>query len=252
MKALIIDDHPLFRAALVHLMDTIADQCHVVQAGTAEAGLKILSNTLPPDEFDLILLDLNLPEMSGLEAVQAVVNAAKGTPVVVVSANERSSDAVKIMKLGARGYLLKSMPPADLIAALKLVLGGGTYRVDWLEDKSRLAPAEVHDRAIGRTKALTHAADLGITDTDIAGVDPNDALQSKKINSVARLRASMSERQFDVLVMLCQGMSNREIGEALLIAEATVKVHLGLVFRAMGVVNRMQATLEAQKMGLKV
>lgn len=272
MKALIIDDHPLFRAALVHLVDSISAQCTVVQAGTAESGIKILRNLVPPDAFDLVLLDLNLPELSGIEAVQAVVSAAKKMPVVVVSANEKASDAERIVALGARGYLLKSLPPADLTAALKLVLAGGTYRVDWLEDKRRMTPAQTKDsNHLSAVRRLTQAGDLKISEAEIAGAEPlrpddsaggatdneelddamDEAAHPKHRRSIARLRASMSERQFEVLVLLCQGLSNRDIGDTLQIAESTVKVHLALVFRAIGVVNRTQAAVEARKMGLK-
>ena len=242
-----------------------------MQAGTAETGLKLLRNALPGEIFDLILLDLNLPEMSGLEAVKAVLAAAGATPVVVVSANEKSSDAEKILRLGARGYLLKSLPPAELLAALRQVLAGGTYGVTWLEKGLKLAPAQNSDGIVvpPRTRAVVPqpntaidpvddpvATEVGsavdIADAPLDAASPASPGEPGRIRSVARLRQTLSERQFAVLVLLCQGLGNREIGEALQIAEATVKVHLALVFRAMGVVNRTQAAVEARQMGLKV
>ncbi len=230
MKVLIVDDHPLFRAALVHLIETMDPGSTVVQTGTAEAGLKIVAGGLGDDAFDIVLLDLNLPAMSGLTAVEAFVKAAHKTPVVVVSANERAADAERVLALGARGYLLKSHPLAELTKALRLVLSGGTHQLDWLEPTPNPIPA-IADAAVAEILA---------------------SMRRDNIDPITDLRGRLSERQFAVLLLLCKGWANREIGEELKITEATVKAHLSFVFRALGVITRTQAIVAAREFGLAV
>ena len=227
MNALIVDDHPLFREALVYLIENAHPGSVIAQAGTAEAGLKILVGKFADDGFDVVLLDLNLPGMSGPIAVQAFVNAAKKTPVIVVSASERAHEAKLVLALGAKAYLLKSLPPDTFLNALSLALAGGVYHLNWLDS----------DVAVPRAYAPATFA-----------IPP----RSGNIDPVTDLRGRLSDRQFTVLLLVCQGHTNREIGEQLNITEATVKTHLSIVFRILGVVTRSQAIFAARQFGLEV
>ena len=227
MNALIVDDHPLFRAALVHLIEKAHPGSVIAQAGTAEAGLKILAGKFADDGFDVVLLDLNLPGMSGAIAVQAFINAARKTPVIVVSASERAQEAKLVLALGAKAYLLKSLPPDTFLHALSLALEGGVYHLNWL------------------------GSDVAVPRADAAAT-PAIKPRSGSIDPVTDLRGRLSDRQFTVLLLVCQGHTNREIGEQLNITEATVKTHLSIVFRILGVVTRSQAIFAARQFGLEV
>jgi two-component system, NarL family, nitrate/nitrite response regulator NarL len=227
MKALIVDDHPLFRAALVHLIEKTYPNSVIAQTGTAEAGLKILASKFAGDAFDVVLLDLNLPGMSGAIAVQAMVSAAKQTPVIVVSASERVREVKLVLALGAKSYLLKSLPPETFLNALNLALAGDVQHLNWLYSSATVSRANV---------PATFA------------IPPRGG----NIDPATNLRGRLSDRQFTVLLLLCRGCTNREISEQLKITEATVKTHLSIVFRVLSVVTRSQAIFAAREVGFEV
>lgn len=235
MKALIVDDHPLFRAALVQLIQAVDLDGTIVQVGTAEAGIKILTNKVDATAFDVVLLDLNLPGLGGLDAVEKVVAAANYAPVVVVSANESWQDAQAAIALGARGYLLKSQPLHALTRALRVVLSGMSAPLDWHEPdyESGYEPDDAPNGFEAEGVQAVGSAPVPM------GAD-----------AVAQLHHRLSDRQFAVLQLLIRGYSNREIGEKLNIVEGTVKAHLSAIFRALGVITRAQATVVARAHGL--
>ncbi|MDH5187909.1 MAG: response regulator transcription factor [Rhodospirillaceae bacterium] len=122
MRILIADDHKLFRAGLVLVLKQLGDDLEITEAGTGNEAIDIATTDPSPE---LILMDLDLPETNGLEALSAI-NAAKGDiPVVILSAMEDQVTIARAMELGARGYIPKSASGDVMINSLKLVISGG-------------------------------------------------------------------------------------------------------------------------------
>lgn len=208
MNILVIDDHPLVSDALRGVAAQIGPGAVVLSAASCEAGFE---QALAHGEPDLVLLDLNLPGLSGIPALKEWRRRFPSSPVVVVSASEDQTLVLAVIAAGAAGFIPKSSPSEVLLPALRLVLSGGRY-----------VPAQ----AIGvarphRREPLPSIDNLGLT-----------------------------PRQIDVLRLIAKGLSNKLICRELGLAERTVKAHLSAVFRALGVSSRTQAALAAARIGL--
>lgn len=160
--------------------------------------------------LDLVLLDLMMPGADGMDCLAAFGVAHPGLPILVVSSSEAIRDVRRAMALGALGYVPKSANPATLLAAVALVLAGEVY----------VPPFLVHDSA-GSTR---YASDIA-------------------------LRATLTERQRDVLQLISLAATNKDIAFQLNLSEKTVKTHVTAIFRALGVINRAQAARVAQQHG---
>lgn len=218
LKVLISDDHQLYREGLASLVGQLADDVQVIHAGSYPETMRAISAHAP---FDLILVDLKMPLMGEMAGVAAIVREAAGTPVMVVSGLETGNNAVRAAEAGARGFLPKSAPIAVMLSALRLVLEGETY-----------FPAS--------------------TDTPIAPMRrPGGAEITSAQSETVRSRLDMlTHRQRDVLALVGEGRSNKDIAEILGISEGTVKVHVGAVLKALGTSNRTQAALIAIDFGI--
>jgi len=130
LKILIVDDHELFRMglslALTHLHKNKNDEktLEVVQAGNAAEAIEVLEQT---NTFDLLLLDLGLPDLPGLELMEQCRGMVSDTPIVIMSGIEKTSEIKKALQAGASGFIPKSLPTAVILSALELVLSGGRY-----------------------------------------------------------------------------------------------------------------------------
>ena len=124
LRLLVIDDHPLFRAGLRHLLNELADQMEVVEAGDVDQGREVLAGD---GVINLVLIDLLMPGMTGFESLRRFCNEFPQLPVVVVSVKERSEEVRLAIDAGAKGYIPKSSNPEVLLNALKLVISGGVY-----------------------------------------------------------------------------------------------------------------------------
>ena len=202
--ALIIEDHPLFRAALVHLVRATLPDIEPVAANSAEAGLK-LSATL--SNIRLILLDPGLPGMNGAEAIAALSRALPAAELIAVSASEDRRDAMAALRAGARVFVSKAVSTEILGELLQRVLAGGVTAPQWITPQGA--------NALEEDPALT-----------------------------------LTQRQREILSLLAQGHSNKEIGLRLDLAEITVKTHVSAIFRVLNVANRTQAVLAARRLGL--
>jgi DNA-binding NarL/FixJ family response regulator len=212
MRALIVDDHPLIRAALAQVLrDLQATQ--VDAAADCAAGLALAADG---DEPELVVLDLHLPgQPSGLPAVKAWRQRFPALPLVVLSADQDRPTMLAVLGAGAAGFIPKSTPHEVMVAALRLVLDGGRY-----------VPPELLAADTARPRALPAPARL---DPATLGLTP---------------------RQAEVLRLLARGVSNKVIGRELGLAERTVKTHVTAVIRALKVSSRTQAALEAARLGL--
>lgn len=121
IRVLVVDDHPLFRAGLTSLLDTVADVEVVGSAGDGEQAVAATLELLP----DVVLMDLNLPRTPGLEATRRIVAAAPGCAVLVLTMLADDASVVAAMRVGARGYLLKEAGQDEVLAAIRTVAAGG-------------------------------------------------------------------------------------------------------------------------------
>jgi two-component system, NarL family, nitrate/nitrite response regulator NarL len=123
MNVLLVDDHPLFREGLRSLLERMETSFRVVEADSCEAALALPSE----GELDLILLDLALPGMNGIEAIARFRTRFPTTPVVIISASYEASQVREALERGAQGFIPKFTPPAILMSALRLIFSGGVY-----------------------------------------------------------------------------------------------------------------------------
>lgn len=210
MQILIVDDHMLVRDALVPLLEELADDVHVLQSGTLADALEIIETN---DSLDLIILDLLLPDMSGIAGLKAVRSSAPDTKVVVFSGNYDRGNVVAAFEHGAAGFIPKSLSTDSLINALKVVMSDERY-----------IPADVL---------------LAIGDT-------SDPLSSLKSDNPLR---QLTYRQKEVLALLMEGFTNKAIADKLGVEEVTTKFHVGSILKKLGAKNRTEAARKAAKLG---
>lgn len=214
MKILIVDDHQLIREGLRPVLKQLApapETAEVLEAADFEAALGLAQDH--PD-LDLVLLDLNLPGITGLAALERLQQRFPAVPVVLVSGEDDPDLVRSALEHGALGFIPKSSSSAVILGAIRLVLAGGTY-----------VPREI--MAAPRAAAAAPAG--------------RDGLQG----------LGLTPRQADVLRLLLAGKSNKLICRELDLAEGTVKNHLAAIFRALNVSTRMEAVVAAGKLGIK-
>ncbi|HLJ86726.1 MAG TPA: response regulator transcription factor [Candidatus Angelobacter sp.] len=213
MKLLVVDDHPSLRAGLKLLLSQAEAGTVVLEAAGGPEGLRLAQEH--PD-LDAAFVDLVMPGMHGMMALQEFVREHPRLPVVVLSSSEDPHDVRRAMALGAFGYLPKSASPETILSALRLVLSGNIYVPPLLLQSMPVSGAAGTANAGLRTSYDFH----------------------------------LTERQLVVLKLLCVGLSNKEICCRLGLSEKTVKAHVSGIFKAMNVVNRTQAALAARQAGL--
>jgi DNA-binding NarL/FixJ family response regulator len=216
MNVLIVDDHALFRHGLSLTLAELFDGASISQAGNADEAIALVSGQ--SRRFDLVLIDLVMPGMNGLEGIRLLREHLGDTPVVVVSSSEDPSDIKSALERGARGYVLKSSAAEVLGHALPLILAGEVY-----------VPAI----ALSRGEILASRAAE-------AGGSGKPARPAEK---------AMTRRQIEVLKRLVRGESNKEIARGLGMLESTVKVHVKAILYKLGVKNRTQAAIAGMQQG---
>ena len=211
ITVLVVDDHPLFREGLAQLLRDLDGGVEVIGQDDAARALECAKSR---DDLDLVLLDLTMPGLNGLDAIRRFVQEAPGVPVVIVSGHEEPARVRTALSLGAVGYIPKSTHAAVMTDALRLVLRGGIY-----------------------------VPPVMLNEVEAAAQRPPE-------EAGAAATQELTERQADVLLLLALGKSNKVIARELVLSEKTVKAHVTAIFRALGVVNRTQAAVEARRRGL--
>ena len=215
MKILIIDGHALFREGLRPILNLLADGVsEILEAGNFPDGLKLAEQR--PD-LDLALLEIKSPDSDGAHSVRYFRRYCSHIPLVVLSSIEDFRVIKESLDSGADGYVCKSSSSLTLLSALSMVLAGSMY-----------VPQQ-----------LLHPA------TPVE----NKNIDSEGRNSIAR-KHGLTSRQMDVLKCMSEGLSNKEIGEAINLAEGTVKVHAAAAFLTLGVKKRVDAVRVAKYLGL--
>lgn len=202
-NVLIADDHPLFREALKQIVRSAAPDAQVLEAQSYAQ----VREHLKAAEFDIIFVDLDMPDSSGLSELVLLKKLAPTTPIVVVSAHESDSIISTCLFYGAKSYIVKSTHPADIQAAVKTLLNGG----DYLPANYKAVPVNE------------------------GGAAGNSAL------------SSLTPSQLQVLFEIGKGKLNKQIAYDLEVTEATVKAHITNIFKKLGINNRTQAVLIARE-----
>ncbi len=229
MKVLLIDDHPLILSALQTVISGLDEGVEMVGVETAAAARQRLKDE---DDFDLVLLDLQLGDASGFDVLEEFRSVYPALPVVVISASDRASDVIRSIDMGAMGFVPKRSSTEVLSQALRLVMSGGIYVPPMSLGTEAAAPAapEVNSQA-ARLQQISQLATASEYQMQ-AGLE----------------NLSLTPRQTDVLALLLQGKPNKIIARELGVSVETVKDHVAAVLKALGVNSRTQAVLAVSQM----
>jgi DNA-binding NarL/FixJ family response regulator len=216
VRIVIADDHPIVRDGLKKLL-LLEDDFEIV--GEANDGREVLERVAELDP-DVLLLDLRMPNLDGLSALQALQQSHKRTRVIVLTASEDKNEFVQAMKLGCSGIVLKQTAPDLIVKSIRKVHAGEI----WLDSHTTAA-------VMRQFQTGTEGGGLG---------------QSGK----GRERSPLSAREREIVALVAQGYKNKEMAEKMFISEQTVKNHLHNIFDKLGVSDRLELALYAIHKGL--
>ncbi|MGI5283357.1 response regulator transcription factor [Nonomuraea polychroma] len=208
IRVMLVDDQELLRAGFRMVLGAQPDIEVVAEAGDGVAALELLKTT----EVDVVLMDVRMPNMDGVEATSRI----DGPKVLILTTFDLDEYAFAAVKAGAAGFLLKDVPPDDLVSAIRHVHAGDAV----------VAPATLRR----------------MLDQFAAQLPSGEPIR----------KADLTPREREVLLMVARGLSNMEIANRLEVAEATVKTHLGRVLAKLGLRDRAQVVVYAYESGLIV
>jgi two-component system nitrate/nitrite response regulator NarL len=212
MRVLLIDDHALVRKGMEELLRSRGVDV-VASAGSGQEGIRAAQELKP----DIILLDIKMPEMNGIETLTRLRSTGIQTPVLMLTMSREDSDLHAALKGGAQGYLLKDMEPEDLVPALEVAVSGGNVVAKEMADTlARLVRGQVKEEPRPSPAPL----------------------------------AELTPREHEILRHLAEGQSNKMIARALDITDGTVKLHVKSILRKLGVRSRVEAAVLAVEYGL--
>jgi DNA-binding NarL/FixJ family response regulator len=211
IRVLIVDDQVLVRTGFRMILESEPDIEVVGEAGDGQVGVDLTRETRP----DVVLMDIRMPHLDGVEATRRL--ADDDAKVLILTTFDLDEYVVEALRAGASGFLLKDVPPEDLLSAIRVVAGGDAV----------VAPR------VTRMLLDKFAAHLPSVDSSLReGV------------------SSLTERELDVLKLMARGLSNAEIAESLFVSETTVKTHVGHVLMKLRLRDRVQAVVLAYESGL--
>ena len=204
ITVLLVDDHPLLRQGVAQLID-MEDELKVIgEAGSGEEAIPKAHELNP----DLILLDLNMKGMSGIETLKAMREQEITSRIVVFTVSDSHDDVISALRAGADGYLLKDSEPEELLPAIKQVAKG----------------QQIFSPKLSQIMA--------------------NALRNKT-NDTSNKQAELTSRELEIVKLIAQGKTNKEIARELNITEATVKVHVKNLLKKLSLKSRVEAALWA-------
>ncbi|HKM38680.1 MAG TPA: response regulator transcription factor [bacterium] len=210
IRVLIVDDHPVVRTGIKKVVELEDDILIVAEAGTAEAAMKQVVLIEP----DVVLMDLDLPDKSGIEITAEIKDQFPDIGVVALTVHDDRDHLLKMVQAGAAGYVLKDVEPGELVGAIRAVNEGNSY----------MSPPAAK-KLMGEFTRMANGR------------------EEKKLDG-------LTAREEEVLLLLADGRSNKQIGAALDISEKTVKNHVTSIFRKIKVGDRTEAALYAIRKGL--
>ena len=214
MKYLIVDDHALVAGALTLLLEDRDPEADVHTAATADAALELVDRE---GDADLLILDLSLPGVTGTELMEEIVRRQPMLKILVVSGLADQESIMRVLQLGAAGFVPKSLDTELLSSAIDFVLKGGVYI------PSKLLTESQKDGFFTRTAARLKAPE---------SAPPH-----------------LTDRQLDVLAQLAKGAPIKRICRELDLSEGTVKTHVAAIYRSFGASNRTEALIAARRAG---
>ncbi|MGY0693521.1 response regulator [Virgibacillus sp. FSP13] len=218
-KIVLIDDHKLFREGVKRILEFEPSFDVVAEGDDGIVAAEIVKEHQP----DVVLMDINMPNMNGVQATSDLVKNFPNTHVIILSIHDDESYVTHALKTGAQGYLLKEMDSDALIEAIKVVSDGGSY----------LHPKVTHN-LVQEYRRLAQENVLGISEYGVEYRKPLHLL---------------TKRECEVLQLLAEGKSNRAVSESLYISEKTVKNHVSNILQKMNVNDRTQAVVSAIRKG---
>ena len=207
VRIAVIDDHTLFRRGLISLLGREPGFAIVAEAADGFEGIKAVAASRP----DVVLLDLNMPGISGLDAIGAIRKEAPDARVVMLTVSEDAEDLMQALRDGATGYLLKNIEAEFLVAAIRRAAEGDS-----------VVSPEMTSKLVERVRAGEKPAPVDV----------------------------LSPREREILIHLSRGLSNKEIGRSLAVAESTVKIHVQHILRKLNLASRVQAAIWAVEHGI--
>ena len=217
MKYLIVDDHALVAGALTLLLEDRDPEADVHTAATADAALELVDRE---GDADLLILDLSLPGVTGTELMEEIVRRQPMLKILVVSGLADQESIMRVLQLGAAGFVPKSLDTELLSSAIDFVLKGGVYI------PSKLMTESQKDGFFTRTAARLKAPE---------SAPPH-----------------LTDRQLDVLAQLAKGAPIKRICRELDLSEGTVKTHVAAIYRSFGASNRTEALIAARRAGFDI
>jgi len=209
LKILVIDDHRMFCDGLKLILAQLDEQPVVLEADGCKAGFDLAEAN--PD-LDLVMLDIKMPDMDGHDALKIFSARFSTLPVIMLTASESRHDMRRCFDVGASGYIPKSSSADVMMSAIRLVLAGSIY----------VPPS------LTIMRKLPHS--------------------TRKVPLELETLGKLTDRQAEVLSHLQDGISNKQIAERLGVTEATIKVHISAILKALGLRSRVEAALMAQKL----
>jgi DNA-binding NarL/FixJ family response regulator len=209
-RILLVDDHRLFLDGMQHMLKQLGDDVCIDSTDTVAGALRKFDEKI---RYDLLLLDISLPEMSGFSMIQSLNERGIILPIAVISSSSDVNDIRRCLELGASGFIHKNSSGEEMLSAVKRILDGQV-----------VLPHNISSQL-----------DLALRS------DNNDPILVPTSNP------SIGERQIEVLKLIDQGMSNKQIASVLAISEATVKYHIGILFKQLGVRNRTSCLIKARQ-----
>jgi DNA-binding NarL/FixJ family response regulator len=213
IRVVVVDDQPLVRAGFAMVLDAQSDIDVVGEAGDGAEALALLDRTAA----DVVVMDIRMPVMDGVEATERIGERPDPPRILVLTTFDTDEDAFAALQAGASGFLLKNVPPEELLTAIRIVAAGDSV----------VAPRVTRrllDRFAGQLTPASRQRD--------------DRL------------AALTDREREVLELVAQGLSNAEIAAHLHVAEATVKTHFGRILAKLELRDRVQAVVLAYEIGL--
>lgn len=204
LKLLVVEDHALVREGMVRLLGQLEDEVTIVEAADGDAALAALDKE---EDFDLVLMDLAMPNMDGFSALDIVRRRYPAIPVAVISAYDDLPTITRVINNGASGFIPKAYSGEAMLAALRDILDGQIFRPSGTS-QAKLDSVQTRPSVSGTVKP----SEIGLTD-----------------------------RQAQVLALMIRGLSNREIAKQLDLSEGTVKIHATAIFKSLGVSSRAEA-----------
>lgn len=219
IKLLIVDDHPLFCQGLIDVLETDPDMQVVASAADGESALELTRELQP----EIVIMDVNLPNGNGLQVTRQVLSEFPATKVIILTGYDNPEQVYHSLQIGAVAYCAKDIPPDELLKTIYAVREGRYVIQDQV-----LSPEEVQrwlNRRTGRYVNATTGAAIG---------GPS---------------ASLSPREMEILELVTDGISNKDIAQKLGISQQTVKNHVTTILRKLQVDDRTQAAIFALRQG---